>query len=234
METFDDFAGLMRERPGLALAMTAFSLSALGLPPFSRLLGQVLRVQGGAGRRPLTTWSAVVALVGSVVAAFYYLRLIKVMWLDPPPGAYRRARRRTPGRRRLRHRPLRLPGGPGRADLARSLVGDRRGVRPLSAWPARRPFHRSRRWRRSIPPTPRRAAGPRPASAGRSGSPRCARPPGAAVAAAAWETGAGNLAATYLVAHRQAAGRGRADLLRRRPGGRRSGRRLRARQRWSA
>ncbi len=26
------------------------------------------------------------ALVGSVVAAFYYLRLIKVMWLDPAPG----------------------------------------------------------------------------------------------------------------------------------------------------
>ena len=35
MEPFDDFAGLMRERPGLALAMTAFSLSALGMPPFS-------------------------------------------------------------------------------------------------------------------------------------------------------------------------------------------------------
>ena len=29
---------------------------------------------------------AVLALVGSVVAAFYYLRLIKVMWLDPAPG----------------------------------------------------------------------------------------------------------------------------------------------------
>jgi NADH-quinone oxidoreductase subunit N len=29
----------------------------------------------------------VIALVGSVVAAFYYLRLIRVMWLDPTPGA---------------------------------------------------------------------------------------------------------------------------------------------------
>ncbi|MBV9997002.1 MAG: NADH-quinone oxidoreductase subunit N, partial [Caulobacteraceae bacterium] len=35
---------------------------------------------------PLATWAAVAALVGSVVAAFYYLRLIKVMWLDPSPG----------------------------------------------------------------------------------------------------------------------------------------------------
>jgi NADH-quinone oxidoreductase subunit N len=31
--------------------------------------------------------AAVIALVGSVVAAFYYLRLIKTMWLDPPLGA---------------------------------------------------------------------------------------------------------------------------------------------------
>src|SRR5256885_6953773 len=35
MESFDDMAGLFKEQPGIALAMTAFSLSALGLPPFS-------------------------------------------------------------------------------------------------------------------------------------------------------------------------------------------------------
>ena len=35
METMEDMAGLRREQPGLALAMTVFSLSALGLPPFS-------------------------------------------------------------------------------------------------------------------------------------------------------------------------------------------------------
>ena len=35
----------------------------------------------------VTIWAAVAALVGSVVAAFYYLKLIKVMWLDPAPGA---------------------------------------------------------------------------------------------------------------------------------------------------
>jgi NADH-quinone oxidoreductase subunit N len=31
--------------------------------------------------------AAVIGLVGSVVAAFYYLRLIKVMWFDPAVGA---------------------------------------------------------------------------------------------------------------------------------------------------
>jgi NADH-quinone oxidoreductase subunit N len=86
MERFEDFSGLMRERPGLALAITAFSLSALGLPPFSGFWAKFFVFKAALAGGPLTTWSAVAALVGSVVAAFYYLRLIKVMWLDPPPG----------------------------------------------------------------------------------------------------------------------------------------------------
>jgi NADH-quinone oxidoreductase subunit N len=86
METMDDFAGLMRERPGLAISMTVFALSALGLPPFSGLWGKyyVFRAAWGAGTGLGIV--AVVALVGSVVAAFYYLKLVKVMWLDPSPG----------------------------------------------------------------------------------------------------------------------------------------------------
>ena len=85
LETFDDFAGLVRERPGMALAMTAFSLSAIGIPPFSGFWGKLFVFQAAisAGLAPV----AVIALVGSVIAAFYYLRLIKIMWLDAAPGA---------------------------------------------------------------------------------------------------------------------------------------------------
>jgi NADH-quinone oxidoreductase subunit N len=85
METIDDMAGLIKEQPGIALAMTAFSLSALGLPPFSGFWAKYYvfkaAVNGGL------SIAAVVALVGSVVAAFYYLRLIKVMWFDASVGA---------------------------------------------------------------------------------------------------------------------------------------------------
>ncbi|ATQ43058.1 NADH-quinone oxidoreductase subunit NuoN [Caulobacter mirabilis] len=83
METIDDMAGLFKERPVLALAMTAFALSALGLPPFSGFFAKffVFKAALGAG----LAWVAVAALVGSVVAAFYYLRLIKVMWFDAAP-----------------------------------------------------------------------------------------------------------------------------------------------------
>lgn len=84
METFADMSGLMRERPGFALAMTAFSLSALGLPPLSGFWAKVYVfkaiIDAGYG------WVAVVGLLSSVIAAAYYLRLIKTMWFDPAPG----------------------------------------------------------------------------------------------------------------------------------------------------
>jgi NADH-quinone oxidoreductase subunit N len=85
METIEDMAGLIKERPALALAMTAFSLSALGLPPFSGFWAKiyVFKAALGAG-----LWGpAVIGLIGSVVAAFYYLRLIKAMWFDGSAGA---------------------------------------------------------------------------------------------------------------------------------------------------
>jgi NADH-quinone oxidoreductase subunit N len=86
METIGDMAGLFKERPGIALAMTAFSLSALGLPPFSGFFAK-LYVFKAAVYAPNMAWVAVAGLVGSVVAAFYYLRLIKVMWFDASQGA---------------------------------------------------------------------------------------------------------------------------------------------------
>ncbi|MEO8812163.1 MAG: NADH-quinone oxidoreductase subunit NuoN [Caulobacteraceae bacterium] len=84
METMDDFAGLVRERPALGMAMTIFAISALGIPGFSNFWGKyyVFKAALVQGLAPV----AVIALVGSVVAAFYYLKLVKVMWFDPSPG----------------------------------------------------------------------------------------------------------------------------------------------------
>jgi NADH-quinone oxidoreductase subunit N len=84
METIEDMAGLFKERPAIALAMTVFSLSALGLPPFSGFWAKfyVFKAALSAG----LVVPAVLGLVGSVVAAYYYLRLIKVMWFDPAKG----------------------------------------------------------------------------------------------------------------------------------------------------
>jgi NADH-quinone oxidoreductase subunit N len=84
METIDDMAGLFKERPLIATAMTVFSLSALGMPPFSGFFAKFYVF--GAALHAGLAWAAVLGLVGSVVAAFYYLRLIKAMWFDPAPG----------------------------------------------------------------------------------------------------------------------------------------------------
>ena len=87
METIDDMAGLFKERPGIALAMTAFSLSAMGLPPFSGFFAKFYVFKAAISvPNHLIQVAAVAGLVGSVVAAFYYLRLIKVMWFDATPG----------------------------------------------------------------------------------------------------------------------------------------------------
>ncbi len=82
METIDDMAGLIKEQPGIALAMTAFSLSALGLPPFSGFWAKVFVFKAALAAGVMDEVAAVIGLIGSVVAAFYYLRLIKVMWFD--------------------------------------------------------------------------------------------------------------------------------------------------------
>jgi NADH-quinone oxidoreductase subunit N len=84
METLSDFAGLSRERPGLALALTILCFSAMGIPPMSGFWAKfaVFGAAIDAGLTPV----AVFGLVTSVVAAFYYLRLVKVMWFDPSPG----------------------------------------------------------------------------------------------------------------------------------------------------
>jgi len=88
METIEDMAGLFKEQPGIALAMTAFSLSALGLPPFSGFFAKyfVFKAAISLGD-PMLTGAAIAGLVGSVVAAFYYLRLLRSMWFEAPTSA---------------------------------------------------------------------------------------------------------------------------------------------------
>ena len=83
-----DLAGLKKDRPVTAVALTVLSLSVLGMPPFSGFWGKyyVFGAAADAGLWPV----AAAGLVASVVAAFYYLRLIKVMWFDDAKGEFAR------------------------------------------------------------------------------------------------------------------------------------------------
>lgn len=82
VRTIADLAGLKRTRPVTAIALTVLSLSVLGMPPFSGFWGKyyVFGAAVDAGYWMVAT----AGLVASVVAAFYYLRIIKLMWFDPP------------------------------------------------------------------------------------------------------------------------------------------------------
>ncbi len=79
--TIDDFAGLAKRRPGLAAAMTVFLLSLAGIPPTSGFIAKVSAFSAAVG---VDLWYlVVVAVVASVVAAFFYLRVIVSMYMRP-------------------------------------------------------------------------------------------------------------------------------------------------------
>jgi NADH-quinone oxidoreductase subunit N len=83
-ETIDDFKGLNQKSKWYAFVMLVLMFSLSGLPPtvgfFAKLF--VLQAALDAGY----TWLVVVAVLLSVVGAFYYLRIVKVMYMDPPAG----------------------------------------------------------------------------------------------------------------------------------------------------
>jgi len=84
MVTLSSLSGLAKERPALALALTGLSFSVMGIPPFAGFWAKyyVFKAALSAGLWPV----AVFGLVTSVIAAFYYLRMVKTMWFDPSPG----------------------------------------------------------------------------------------------------------------------------------------------------
>ncbi|MDP3368621.1 MAG: NADH-quinone oxidoreductase subunit NuoN [Brevundimonas sp.] len=79
----EDFAGLRKDRPVMALALTVLSLSVLGMPPLAGFWGK-WAIFGAAAEAGYWMVGAA-GLVASVVAGFYYLRIIKLMWFDPAP-----------------------------------------------------------------------------------------------------------------------------------------------------
>ena len=86
VERIDDLAGLIRTRPGLAIAFTFLMLSIAGLPPLAGFWGkwQVFIAAVDAG----LVWVAIVGALSAVVGAFYYLRIVKLIWFDEPAPAF--------------------------------------------------------------------------------------------------------------------------------------------------
>jgi NADH-quinone oxidoreductase subunit N len=81
-ENLDDMRGLNRRSPWYAFMMMILMLSLAGLPPTVGFYAKfvVLSAAVNAG----WIWLAVAAVVLSVVGAFYYLRVVKLMYFDDP------------------------------------------------------------------------------------------------------------------------------------------------------
>ncbi len=86
IENIDELAGLSQRQPMLAFAFAIFLFSLAGIPPLAGFFGKlyVFMAAIDAG----LTLLAVIAVVTSVIAAFYYLRIVKVMYFDAPAEAF--------------------------------------------------------------------------------------------------------------------------------------------------
>jgi NADH-quinone oxidoreductase subunit N len=81
-EELADFKGLSRRSPWFALVMTILMFSLAGVPPMMGFMAKWAVLQAVVDTNQL--WLAVVAVMFSLIGAFYYLRVVKVMWFDEP------------------------------------------------------------------------------------------------------------------------------------------------------
>jgi NADH-quinone oxidoreductase subunit N len=86
VENIDDLRGLSRTHPMMALSMAIFMFSMAGIPPlagfFSKLYVFLAAIESGL------YVLAVVGVLSSVVGAFYYLRIVKLMYFDEPAESF--------------------------------------------------------------------------------------------------------------------------------------------------
>jgi NADH-quinone oxidoreductase subunit N len=86
VETIADLAGLSARRPLLAAALAAMMFSLAGIPPLAGFFGKlyvfVAAVDAGLW------WLALIGVLTSVIGAYYYLRIVKLMYFDAPGEAF--------------------------------------------------------------------------------------------------------------------------------------------------
>jgi NADH-quinone oxidoreductase subunit N len=84
-EEIEDFAGLGKRSPWAAGVMTVFMFSLAGVPPMVGFYAKLAVLQALVSTNVAGyIWLAVVAVLLSLIGAYYYLRLVKVMYFDEP------------------------------------------------------------------------------------------------------------------------------------------------------
>jgi NADH-quinone oxidoreductase subunit N len=86
VEDIDDLAGLAQTNLGLASVLAVFMFSMAGIPPLAGFFAKfyVFIAAVKQGLWPL----AIFGVLASVVGAYYYVRIVKIMFFDEPKGVF--------------------------------------------------------------------------------------------------------------------------------------------------
>ena len=83
-DEIEDYAGMLRRAPFLAMALALALIALIGVPPTSIFIAKIYIFAAAINTgESLMTWLVIIGVVNSVVSAYYYLRVIKVMFLQP-------------------------------------------------------------------------------------------------------------------------------------------------------
>ena len=88
VEGIEDLAGLGKTNPGMAFVMAMFMFSMAGIPPLAGFFGKMYIFLAAIQAEFYTL--AIIGVVSSVVGAFYYIRIIKIMYFDDAVDAFDR------------------------------------------------------------------------------------------------------------------------------------------------
>jgi len=81
-DLIEDYGGLVRRAPFLAVVLTLALVALIGVPPTSIFIGKL--VIFSAAVKSGLVWLAILGVINSVVSAYYYVRIVRVMFLEPP------------------------------------------------------------------------------------------------------------------------------------------------------
>jgi NADH-quinone oxidoreductase subunit N len=81
-DLIDDYSGMIKRAPLLALGLTLCLISLIGMPPAAGFMAKFYIFNSAVQHGLL--WLVVIAVINSVISAYYYLRVVKVMWLGEP------------------------------------------------------------------------------------------------------------------------------------------------------
>ena len=81
-DRIEEYSGLSRRKPALAFLLTIFLLSLAGIPPLAGFFGKFLVFAAAIKSRYYLL--AIAGVINSVLAVYYYVKVIKFMYLDEP------------------------------------------------------------------------------------------------------------------------------------------------------